>query len=501
MGRRKIEIQPITHERNRSVTFLKRKNGLFKKAYELGVLCSVDVAVIIFEDRPGHGPKLYQYSSRGVQDIVQRHLHHDGETDNRGPGDFSGSNAGKIDEGDEDDDEEEVAPVRTKRKKEAGKLKPPSDMNISHNNDRDYPGPRHPAPINQNNTTNSNTHGNNWRTLPASVHMPPPQPPQPSSHKRPRELDDDGYGGYGAHPTSRPPQYHQQYTPMFGAQHHHHAPPPPSFIPLHESDFSGQHEFHHPNHGHGHGHRLISGHQRHHDGPGDYPPSGGGRGEIFPAFGDGDTRSHHHQQQQQPGRGSGLGLDWPVHGPSPPAGVHRNDGQHQGQAQNGGGNPSWFDFLSSTGGTTGANTALSWERGGGRVSDRGMNVADRTGSDIAAVLATVGPGNVSEERYLRTMALPVGDTGGGDSRAPSLPLGGGGEEHDGSGRMQQQSQRQERSVSRSSGTPNPGPNVGGGTPGPSVSSTPTSASQVFPEGAEGEEGEGNRNGKKNMDVS
>lgn len=28
--------------------FKQRKNGLFKKAYELGVLCSVDVAVIIF---------------------------------------------------------------------------------------------------------------------------------------------------------------------------------------------------------------------------------------------------------------------------------------------------------------------------------------------------------------------------------------------------------------------------------------------------------------------
>ncbi|KDR71267.1 hypothetical protein GALMADRAFT_75179 [Galerina marginata CBS 339.88] len=70
MGRRKIEIQPITHERNRSVTFLKRKNGLFKKAYELGVLCSVDVAVIIF----GHHVKLYQYGSADIHDIVQRHI-------------------------------------------------------------------------------------------------------------------------------------------------------------------------------------------------------------------------------------------------------------------------------------------------------------------------------------------------------------------------------------------------------------------------------------------
>ncbi|TEB24906.1 SRF-like protein [Coprinellus micaceus] len=91
MGRRKIEIQPIIHERNRSVTFLKRKNGLFKKAYELGVLCSVDVAVIIFEERQGHHVKLYQYCSTDIQDVVSRQIRHDGEKDLKGPQDFSGS--------------------------------------------------------------------------------------------------------------------------------------------------------------------------------------------------------------------------------------------------------------------------------------------------------------------------------------------------------------------------------------------------------------------------
>ncbi|KAH8111720.1 hypothetical protein DFH11DRAFT_1468469, partial [Phellopilus nigrolimitatus] len=49
MGRRKIEILPIAVSPLRlSIISELRKNGLFKKAYELGVLCSVDVAVIIF---------------------------------------------------------------------------------------------------------------------------------------------------------------------------------------------------------------------------------------------------------------------------------------------------------------------------------------------------------------------------------------------------------------------------------------------------------------------
>lgn len=51
-----------------SSTFLKRKGGLFKKAHELSVLCSVDVAVIIF----GHNKKLYEYSSGDINETIGR---------------------------------------------------------------------------------------------------------------------------------------------------------------------------------------------------------------------------------------------------------------------------------------------------------------------------------------------------------------------------------------------------------------------------------------------
>ena len=47
---------------------MKRKGGLFKKAYELSVLCSVDVAVIIF----GNNKKLYEFSSGDIHETVAR---------------------------------------------------------------------------------------------------------------------------------------------------------------------------------------------------------------------------------------------------------------------------------------------------------------------------------------------------------------------------------------------------------------------------------------------
>ncbi|KAM3419538.1 hypothetical protein BST61_g2879 [Cercospora zeina] len=98
MGRRKIEIKPIRDDRNRSVTFLKRKGGLFKKAHELSVLCSVDVAVVIF----GHNKKLYEYSSSDINEIIGRVQYYGGAHEHKGPQDFADKNGG-----DEDDDDGE----------------------------------------------------------------------------------------------------------------------------------------------------------------------------------------------------------------------------------------------------------------------------------------------------------------------------------------------------------------------------------------------------------
>uniref|UniRef100_A0A8H7NNG2 MADS-box MEF2 type transcription factor MIG1 n=1 Tax=Bionectria ochroleuca TaxID=29856 RepID=A0A8H7NNG2_BIOOC len=108
MGRRKIEIKAIKDDRNRSVTFLKRKGGLFKKAHELSVLCSVDVAVFVF----GNNKKLYEYSSADMRDLITRYQYHGGPNEHKGPSDFNGGN-------DDDDDEEGDGTPSTRRPRSA----------------------------------------------------------------------------------------------------------------------------------------------------------------------------------------------------------------------------------------------------------------------------------------------------------------------------------------------------------------------------------------------
>ncbi|GKU89423.1 hypothetical protein SLEP1_g3561 [Rubroshorea leprosula] len=59
MVRGKIVMKRIENGASRLVTFSKRRNGLLKKAFELSVLCDVEVAVIIFSQNG----KLYKFSS------------------------------------------------------------------------------------------------------------------------------------------------------------------------------------------------------------------------------------------------------------------------------------------------------------------------------------------------------------------------------------------------------------------------------------------------------
>lgn len=59
MGRGKIEIKMIENSTNRQVTYSKRRNGIFKKAHELTVLCDAKVSIIMMSGNR----KIHEYNS------------------------------------------------------------------------------------------------------------------------------------------------------------------------------------------------------------------------------------------------------------------------------------------------------------------------------------------------------------------------------------------------------------------------------------------------------
>jgi hypothetical protein len=60
MARRgRVELRRIEDKASRQVRFSKRRAGLFKKAFELALLCDAEVALLVFSP----GGKLYEYSS------------------------------------------------------------------------------------------------------------------------------------------------------------------------------------------------------------------------------------------------------------------------------------------------------------------------------------------------------------------------------------------------------------------------------------------------------
>ncbi|KAK4269677.1 hypothetical protein QN277_022804 [Acacia crassicarpa] len=69
MVRRKIEMKRIENKTNRQLTFSKRRNGLLKKAFELSVLCDVEVALIIYSAKG----KLSEFSSSSLKETIDRY--------------------------------------------------------------------------------------------------------------------------------------------------------------------------------------------------------------------------------------------------------------------------------------------------------------------------------------------------------------------------------------------------------------------------------------------
>ncbi|XP_072968717.1 MADS-box transcription factor 32-like [Typha angustifolia] len=72
MGRGRTEIKRIENPTQRQSTFYKRRDGLFKKAKELAILCDADLLLLLFSS----SGKLYQYhtpSVPSVKDLIERY--------------------------------------------------------------------------------------------------------------------------------------------------------------------------------------------------------------------------------------------------------------------------------------------------------------------------------------------------------------------------------------------------------------------------------------------
>ncbi|KAG6766740.1 hypothetical protein POTOM_027912 [Populus tomentosa] len=79
MGRGKIEIKKIENPTNRQVTYSKRRNGIFKKAQELTVLCDAKVSLIMFSNTNKLNEYIspstsYVYSTKKIYDQYQNAL-------------------------------------------------------------------------------------------------------------------------------------------------------------------------------------------------------------------------------------------------------------------------------------------------------------------------------------------------------------------------------------------------------------------------------------------
>lgn len=105
MGRKKIVIKRLTEDRNRNVTFLKRKHGLLKKAWELSVLCGAEVSILIFS----HHGKCFEFSSADSLDkAIERYHDYSGLIERRRAPEYAQMAESGMKDDEDDLDEEEL---------------------------------------------------------------------------------------------------------------------------------------------------------------------------------------------------------------------------------------------------------------------------------------------------------------------------------------------------------------------------------------------------------
>ncbi|KAI5669938.1 hypothetical protein M9H77_19791 [Catharanthus roseus] len=72
MGRVKLPISRILNNTNRQVTYSKRRNGILKKAYEIAVLCDIDIALIMISPS---GRISFFSGTRRIEDVMLQYFH------------------------------------------------------------------------------------------------------------------------------------------------------------------------------------------------------------------------------------------------------------------------------------------------------------------------------------------------------------------------------------------------------------------------------------------
>jgi transcription factor RLM1 len=210
-------------------TFLKRKGGLFKKAHELSVLCSVDVAVIIF----GHNKKLYEFSSGDIHETLRRYsyvsdsnplpdpsdkLQYGTPHEHKGPADFKNKGGDDDDDDEEDDGEHQVKEDSLPPQQHPGMMPP----HLQHHNSFQHIRPPHQAsasPPMQNGM------------FPRHSTPQPQMDSRPGSRNTIRRTSSNLVPLQHPHPTPPPPQNGFAYVPnppIYNPQPQQHMQPHPS---------------------------------------------------------------------------------------------------------------------------------------------------------------------------------------------------------------------------------------------------------------------------------